>query len=111
MTFNKLLWAVFMAIVLGLQRFLVDDVMSTVDWVELVSMLLAAVGTWLVPNTPALETAKTWVNALVVGAGVVLLQLADGWQTNVDLWPIIISIAAAAGVYVMPNKSQYELAA
>jgi hypothetical protein len=74
-----------------------------IEWVGLVSFLLATLGTFIMPNTTLLKTAKLWVHALVIGAGVLVLQLADGWQTNLDLGPVALSILAAAGVYFLPG--------
>ncbi len=110
MTVNKLIAALVGALVFGLHRGLADDIMSAEDIVMTVSMVLAAVGTWLVPNTPALATAKLWVNALVVGAGVLVPLIAGGVSTQEGI-DILIAVLTAAGVYVVPNKAQFGLAA
>lgn len=104
MTIGKLVAALVGAIVYGLQGALSDNTMSTEELVGLIAMLLTAVGTWIVPNTSVLQAAKTWLAALVVGAGVLVPALADGWQSNTDLWPVLIAVLTAAGVYVVPNR-------
>jgi hypothetical protein len=82
-----------------------DDVMSLVDWVVTASAALAALGTWLVPNTTTLATAKLWVNALVMGAGVLVPVMADG-VTRAEWVTVVIAVLTAAGVYLVPNSAQ-----
>lgn len=103
MTANKLLAALVGTLALGLQQYLDDGRLSGVEWVLLVGMLLTALGAWLVPNTPALTAAKTWTAALVIGAGVLAPLLADGLQ-QADIWPTLIAVLTAAGVWAAPNK-------
>lgn len=104
MTVNKLLFALAGTIALGLQGALTDGVMTAEEWVTVGAALLAAVGTWLVPNTPALNTAKTWVNALVLGAGVLVPLLAGGVSGH-EVWTVVIAVLTAAGVYAVPNST------
>jgi len=80
MTVNKLLAALVGALFFGLEEYFNDNVLTGAEWVLIISMLIAAVATWLVPNTPRLATAKTWAEALVVGAGVLVPLMADGLQ-------------------------------
>lgn len=103
MTIKKLLAAVVGAVAFGLQTALSDNHMSTEELIGFIAMLMTVVGTWIIPNTSVLAAAKTWLAALVVGAGVLAPALVDGWQTNVDLWPIVISVLTAAGVFVAPG--------
>jgi hypothetical protein len=100
--YYKLLWALGGTLAYGLQTSLSGG-LSGPEIAGLVAMLLTALGTWLIPNTPQLATAKTWVAALVVGAGVLGPGLADGWQPDTDLWPVLIAVLTAAGVYVLPK--------
>lgn len=109
MDFKKLLVALVGAVVFGLQGALSDNNMSTAELIGLISLGLTAIGTWIVPNTSVLTAAKTWLAALVVGAGVLVPALVDGWQTNADLWPIVIAVLTAAGVYVAPGAPLHEL--
>jgi hypothetical protein len=103
MNYNKLIWAIVGTIALGLQAALVDNTMSTGDWVTVIAAALAAIGTWLVPNTPLLATAKTWTNALVLGAGVLIPLLPDGLNQH-EVVTLVIAVLTAAGVYVVPNR-------
>lgn len=82
---------------------LTDGHLSMIEWIGLISFILATIGTYIMPNTSLLEAAKTWINAFVLGLGVLVVQLADGWQTNADLGPVLLGILTAAGVYVLPG--------
>lgn len=109
MNYMKLVWAVAGAVALAVKGALVDDGMSMEDYVIVGAAGLAALGTWLVPNTPALATAKTWVNALVLGAGV-LVPLMLGGVTGEEWVTVLIAVLTAAGVYAVPNTvAQYRL--
>jgi hypothetical protein len=102
MTVNKLLWALLGTVALGLQGALTDSSMSVEEYVTVGAAALAAVGTWLVPNTSALATAKTWVNAFVLGAGAVIPLLPDGISSQ-EVWTIVIAVGTAAGVFLVPG--------
>jgi hypothetical protein len=103
MTIKKLLAALAGAVAYFLQTALSDNTMTTAELIGFIAMLFTVVGTWIVPNTSVLQAAKTWLAALVVGSGVLIPALVDGWQTNIDLWPVVISVLTAAGVYVLPG--------
>lgn len=102
MTVNKLLWALLGTVALGLQGALTDGSMSVEEYVTVGAAALAAVGTWLVPNTSALATAKTWVNAFVLGAGAVIPLLPGGISSQ-EVWTIVIAVGTAAGVFLVPG--------
>jgi len=110
MTINKLLWAILGTVAVAVQGALTDGGMSAQDYVMTLGMVLAAVATWLVPNTPKLVAAKTWVSALVVGAGVLEIAMVGGVSQQ-EIWTIVIAVLTSAGVYVVPNKTQFALAA
>lgn len=103
MSVNKLIWALLGALALGLQGGFTDGSMSVGEWVTVAGAVLAAFGVWLVPNTPALATAKTWVSALVVGTGVVV-PLLPGGLSQQEIWTLVIAVLTAAGVYALPNR-------
>lgn len=103
MKYNKLVWAVLGTVALGLKAALADNTMSTEDYVTVAAAAVAAFGTWLVPNTEALATAKLWVNALVLGAGVLLPLLPEGINGQ-EVWTVVIAVLTAAGVFVAPNE-------
>lgn len=83
-----------------------DGHLTAIEWVELVGFVLATLGTYIVGNSAGSRAAKTWVHALVIGSGVLALQLVDGWQTTVDLGPVLIGILTSAGVYVLPGPDR-----
>ena len=107
MNYMKLLWAVAGAVALAVKGALVDDGMSLEDYVTVGAAGLAALGTWLMPNTPALATAKTWVNALVLGSGVLVPLLLDG-VTGEEWVTVLIAVMTAAGVYAFPNRQNRD---
>jgi hypothetical protein len=104
MTYTKLIAALVGALAFGLHGALADNVMSLDDWVKTGALVLAAVGTWLMPNTPFLAAAKLWVNALVVGAGVLVPLLADG-VTGQEWVQMLIAVLTSAGVYFVPTTA------
>lgn len=104
MTYSKLIAALVGALAFALHGALADDVMSLDDWVKTGALLLAAVGTWLVPNTPRLAAAKLWVSALVIGAGVLVPLLANG-VTGQEWVQVVIAVLTAAGVYLVPTTA------
>lgn len=105
MTINKLVTALVGALAFALYGALADDVMSVTDWVQTGALVLAAFGTWLVPNTARLAAAKLWVSALVVGSGV-LVPLLVGGVSGQEWMQVLIAVLTAAGVYLVPNKNR-----
>lgn len=105
MNYTKLIWALAGTVALGLQGALSDGSMSVEEWVTVAAAALAALGTWLMPNTPLLTAAKTWVNALVLGAGVLVPLLTDGISGQ-EVWTVVIAVLTAAGVYAVPNRNR-----
>jgi hypothetical protein len=110
MDYRKLFWAIAGVIAFGLQGALTDGGLSIEEGIVLGAAVLNALGTWLIPNTPVLATAKTWVNALVLGAGAVIPLLPDG-ITSQEVWTIVIAVGTAAGVFAMPGPKPDPLAA
>lgn len=110
MDYRKLFWAIAGTIALGVQGALTDGSLSVAEYVTVSAAALAALGTWLVPNTPTLGAAKLWVNAIVLGAGV-LVPLLVGGLTTQEWVTVGLAVLTAAGVYRVPGpQSQYELA-
>jgi hypothetical protein len=103
MVWNKFAFALLMALVYGLQKFLADGSFSGLDVVATVGILAAAAAAGLATNTPWRPTLKVWMAGLVAGTDVLIVQLADGWQTNLDLWPTLIALLQVVGVGLIPN--------
>ena len=102
---NKLWTSIVGAVLLGLAEFLPDNNLSLVESVKLVEMIAGVVLVGYIANTTINKFAKG-VSQLVAGsAPVLVIQLADGWQTNLDLWPTLIAAATAVGVIGIGNKN------
>ena len=99
----KLAAAILGAVVFALQGALTDSSMSVAEWVVLGAAVLNVFGTWLVPETELLKAAKTWVNGLVLGAGVVVPLLPDG-LTQQEIWTVAIAVLTGAGVLAASNN-------
>lgn len=102
MDYKKLIVAIAGVVAFGLQGALTDNGLSLEEGIVLGAAVLNAFGTWLLPNTAALATAKTWVNALVLGAGAVIPLLPGGISSQ-EVWTIVIAVGTAAGVFLVPG--------
>lgn len=109
MSIKKLWWALAGAVAVGLQEFLADNHMDSTETVTFVGLVLAAFGAWLLPNTPLLEAAKTWVHALVAGTAV-LTPLLTGGVTVQEGITVAIAVMTTAGVYRLENEDPDPLA-
>lgn len=103
MNVNKLLWSILGTILLGIQTGLSDGDWSLVEQIALGGVALGTLGTWLIPNTPLLSTAKTWVNAFSVGTAL-LAVAADNGIDGQEWLTAVILVLTTAGVYAIPNK-------
>lgn len=104
MNVNKLLFGLVGAALVALQTGLSDG-FSLTEQIALGATLLGVLGAWLVPNTPALNTAKTWVVA--VGTATALLAtLAGDGLTGQDWLTALLLVLTTAGVYAVPNRAK-----
>ncbi len=102
--YNKLWLALFFAVALGVrQGFLDDDHFSPTDWVVTANGFLAVLATWRFPNTPVFRYVKSAAAALILGGGVLVPLLADGWQWQADLLPAILAVGEGLGVLAVKN--------
>jgi hypothetical protein len=103
MDYKKLIWAILGPVILFLKDVLGSGNPFTLgEQITVGALVLGAIGTWIIPNTPALYTAKTWVNA--VGAGTALLATLAGDGLVGDDWlDALIVVLTTAGVLVIPN--------
>lgn len=104
-TWNKLWTSILGVVLLGLAEFLPDNELSVTDWIKLASMVAGTVLVAQLANTAINRFAKGLCQAVAGSAPVALMQLADGWQTNQDLWVILVAAATALGVIAVPNKN------
>jgi len=109
MNINKLLWSLLGTILLGVQTGLSDGDFSLVERIAVGAVLFSTVGTWLVPNTPILNAAKTWVNAIGT-ATALLATVADNGLTGNEWLTAAILVLTTAGVYVVPAGKSVAVA-
>ena len=105
MNYNKLLWSIVGTVVLGIQTGLSDGTFDLVEKIALGAVVLGTVGTWLIPNTPLLNTAKTWVNAISTGTALIA-TLADNGLTGQEWLTATILVLTTAGVYTIPKETK-----
>lgn len=106
--YNKLWTSILGALLLGLAEFLPDNNLSLIEGVKLVQMIAAVILVGHIANTAWNRYAKGAAQLVAGSAPVLIVQLADGWQTNLDLWPTLIAAATAVGVVAIGNKG-YQL--
>lgn len=102
MDYKKLLWAIVGVLVLGIKDALTDGGVSSIEMITIGGLVLGALGTWIVPNTPQLYTAKTWVNAVGAGTALLAILATDGIQGD-DWLDMVICVLTTAGVLAIPN--------
>jgi hypothetical protein len=101
-SYLKLVWAVAGAVALAVQTGVVGDGWTAAEKIVVVSAALGAFGTWLVPNTDVVRTAKAWVNALLAGLAV-LTTVLDGGVTGAEWATVVIAVLTTAGVAGLPG--------
>ena len=97
MRYWKLISALAGTVVLALQTALGDGSIDVQDIVVVSAAGLASFGAWLVPSTTALVAVKTWVHALVIGAGVLAPVLVGG-VTPQEWMTVLVAFLTAGGV-------------
>jgi hypothetical protein len=89
-----------------------DDVVSAVEFVNIVIAIVTAVGVYLVPNLP--EGPARYLKTIVAFAGAALATLAlilgeslgFGDVTSADWLTVLLAGLTVIGVYVIPNVSR-----
>lgn len=102
MNFTKLIWSILGTVALTLKTGLSDGGFDLTEQIALGALVLGTIGTWLIPNTPVLNAAKTWVNALSTGTAL-LATLVSGGLTGSEWLDVVILVLTTAGVYTFPN--------
>lgn len=108
-TYNKLWTALVGTLLLGLAEFLPDGRLDILDGVKLAQMVAATYLVGYIANTAINRFAKGVAMAVSGAAPVLLVQLLDGWQFNVDLWPSLVAAATALGVIAIRNQNYAPL--
>lgn len=109
MDYKKLLWAILGPVVLFLKDALSGgSTLSMPEAITVGALALGALGTWIIPNTPLLYTAKTWVNAVGAGSALLAILATDGLVGD-DWLDALIVVLTTAGVLVIPNATKLPL--
>lgn len=107
--YKKLLWAILGPIVLFLKDAIgTGNPFTLPEQITVGALALGALGTWIIPNTPVLTTAKTWVNAVAAGTALLALLAGDGLVGD-DWMDVLICILTTAGVLVIPNATKMPI--
>lgn len=108
-TYNKLWTSIVGAVLLGLAEFLPDSHLDLIEGVKLTNMIAGVILVGVIANTLWNRFAKFTAQLVAGSAPVLITSLADGWQTNLDLWPTLIAAATAVGVIGIGNKDYLPL--
>lgn len=91
------------AAALAVASVLTDNLITTVEWVQIVIAVATAMQVWVTANVPALTWAKT-LTAVVLGVANLLVgMIADGLDAA-DWSALVVAALTAAGVYAVPNS-------
>ncbi|URP22238.1 membrane protein [Microbacterium phage Big4] len=102
--YSKAITYIAMAALTFLVTALSDNVLSVDEVLNLVVIVLGAIGVYLVPNFPegAAKVAKTGV-AFLTAAVVAALSFLTGGIEITEWIQIVLAAFAAVGVYIVPN--------
>jgi len=103
MSHLKAFVAVVMAALVTYQTLATDGV-SVQDWCSVAVAVIGAVGVYLIPNTPALDWAKTAVAVLLAGAQAAVQVSGDGVISGSEWLTVAIAAIGVVSVYVAPNR-------
>jgi hypothetical protein len=105
--YRKALAALFGAVVVTLAASLTDDVLTNAELAQVAVVALGAFGTYLVPNAPGYQTAKTFVSAALAGLGLLAGWLAAGQEITSSMWlNFALAVGTALGVFIVPNDPE-----
>lgn len=105
--YNKAFTALLGAVAVVLASALTDDVVTAAEFVQMTVAGLAAFAVYLTPNLPGYGAAKTVVAAALAGLNLVAGWLANGEEITNSMWVnVVIAVAVALGVFVLPNHRE-----
>ncbi len=109
--YSKAITYIAMAALTFLVTALTDNVLSTEEILNLVVIVLGAVGVYLIPNFPEgfAKIAKTGV-AFLTAAVVAALSFLTGGIEVTEWLQIVLAAFAAVGVYIIPNGPKEPVA-
>ena len=80
-----------------------DNVISSVEWVNVAILGVGACAVFAAPNVPGAAYTKSVLAALTAGL-VVLASAIVGGVSTVELLQIVVAALGAVGVFAVPNR-------
>ena len=107
--YRKAVALVVVAVATFLVSALTDNHLGAAEVLITCGVLVAAVGTYVVPELPTgvASAAKTVVTFLVTGFAAAV-PLIDGGLTTAEVLTILVGAAAAIGLSAVPNVGDYR---
>jgi hypothetical protein len=114
--YTKAVVAILAAVLVVFGAAITDDVVTTLEVVNVAIALVTAVGVYLVPNLPAGPGAYLKAAVAFLGAGLAALVTVLGSGGLADVHPsawitVFLAALGGVGVYVLPNADDLALAA
>jgi hypothetical protein len=105
--YSKSVTALLGAVATVLASALTDDVVTSAEFVQMTVAGLTAFAVYLLPNAPGFGAVKTFVAAALAGLNLVAGWLANGEEITNAMWVnVVIAVAVALGVFVLPNDRE-----
>jgi hypothetical protein len=105
--YSKSVTALLGAVATVLASALTDDVVTAAEFVQMTVAGLTAFAVYLLPNAPGFGAVKTFVAAALAGLNLVAGWLANGEEITNAMWVnVVIAVAVALGVFVLPNDRE-----
>lgn len=106
MKYAKLVGQVVVTIAVAIVAYMAgDNVVDSVEWVNVAIVGVGAAGVFYAPNIPGAPITKFVLSALAAVLTVLASAIVGGIQT-VELIQMLIAGAGAVGVYAIPNRGQ-----
>lgn len=114
--YTKAVVAIIAAVLVVFGAAITDDVVTTLEAVNIAVALVTAIGVYLVPNLPAGPGAYLKAIVAFLGAGGAALVTVLGSGGLADVHPsawvtVFLAALGGVGVYVLPNTDELDLAA
>ena len=105
MGYAKAIWAALIAAVTALAGYLVDQDMTSIEWVHVVIYAVGAGSVYLAANLPGYPYAKAFVAAVIAVGDVLVTVLTDGIN-SAEWMNVVLAAALALGVFGIRNKPE-----
>lgn len=103
--YAKLIMQVVVTVAAALVAALADNVIGSVEWVNVAIIGVGAASVFYAPNIPGAPVTKFVLSALSAVLTVLASAIVGGLQT-VEVIQMAIAAAGAVGVYAVPNRGQ-----